>query len=209
MKKLLGLLLISGISLQAGKDGSERVPSPELDVLAAIAFAELVTGFFPSKNSEESVLPAGLVVDASFVTPALQPQAVAQAVPAPQAQAAAYVGVQVPKGSFACGICGKVLSNSTKKAHMMVHNGVKPFACQSCPYVTSYRSALKGHMRTHTGEKPHNCLYCKKSFTQGSTLRNHIKTHTGVTPYACSVPDCDYRSSQKGNLRRHMSTHNN
>ena len=53
---------------------------------------------------------------------------------------------------------------------------------------------------TPSGTYP--CLNCGKEFPAPSFLRRHILTHTGQKPFKCSY--CEYSSTQKGNLNRHV-----
>ena len=51
--------------------------------------------------------------------------------------------------------------------------------------------------------KPHwrECSLCGKSFTQNGGLQEHKKVHTWEKSNKCN--QCDFASSQAGNLRRH------
>lgn len=51
------------------------------------------------------------------------------------------------------------------------------------------------------------CSVCFKDFMYPSALTLHMRTHTGEKPFTCPHPQCDYRSTKKGNLKRHASTH--
>ena len=50
--------------------------------------------------------------------------------------------------------------------HERLHNGKKPFKCDSCPSAFATAPYLKLHQRIHTGEKPYKCHFCPKAFTQ-------------------------------------------
>ncbi|XP_045599314.1 broad-complex core protein isoforms 1/2/3/4/5 isoform X5 [Procambarus clarkii] len=51
------------------------------------------------------------------------------------------------------------------------------------------------------------CSVCFKDFMYPSALVLHMRSHTGEKPFTCPHPQCDYRSTKKGNLKRHASTH--
>ena len=49
-----------------------------------------------------------------------------------------------------------------------------------------------------------SCPICGKRFPWTSSVERHLRTHTGERPFTC--PKCDYKSSQKGTLMRHIAT---
>ncbi|KAK3854814.1 hypothetical protein Pcinc_038723 [Petrolisthes cinctipes] len=51
------------------------------------------------------------------------------------------------------------------------------------------------------------CAVCFKDFMYPSALTLHMRSHTGEKPFTCPHPQCDYRSTKKGNLKRHAFTH--
>ncbi|XP_070574487.1 uncharacterized protein [Ptychodera flava] len=53
--------------------------------------------------------------------------------------------------------------------------------------------------------RPHACKICNKSYASEHCLYEHIKTH--VKPYRCSL--CDWRSSRKDNVARHIEIKHN
>lgn len=65
-------------------------------------------------------------------------------------------------------------------------------------------AAVWGGKRTPTTAV---CSVCFKDFMYPSALTLHMRTHTGEKPFTCPHPQCDYRSTKKGNLKRHASTH--
>lgn len=52
-----------------------------------------------------------------------------------------------------------------------------------------------------------NFIGCHKEFTSFSTLSRHELIHTGDRPFACNY--CDKRFNQKGNLSKHLASHEN
>ncbi|KAK7054576.1 hypothetical protein SK128_011936, partial [Halocaridina rubra] len=51
------------------------------------------------------------------------------------------------------------------------------------------------------------CPICLKDFLYPSAMALHMRTHTGEKPFSCTFPHCDYKSTRKGNLKRHAITH--
>lgn len=116
------------------------------------------------------------------------------------------------------------------KKHAKLHDNVFNFVCAECGRKFQRRCALTVHMRIHTGEQPFKCRYCEKSFPHNTTLmvnlkieliesrmksdffrqlkpfsklfQTHERAHTNTRPHACTV--CEYRSTSKGNLNKHM-----
>ena len=56
------------------------------------------------------------------------------------------------------------------------------------------------------GGKPNTCNQCDYASSQAGDLRRHLKTHSGEKSNKCN--QCDYASSQAGDLKRHLKTHN-
>jgi len=55
-------------------------------------------------------------------------------------------------------------------------------------------------------EKPHTCPHCNKQFKRKNYLHNHVKhLHLKEKIFSCDI--CDYTSSKKGHVKRHMLTH--
>ena len=46
------------------------------------------------------------------------------------------------------------------------------------------------------------CKYCAKEFISAGELRRHERVHTGEKPFQCKL--CPYKSTQLGNLNRHI-----
>ena len=51
----------------------------------------------------------------------------------------------------------------------------------------------------------YSCCYCVKVFDRPAKLTEHRRVHTREKPYSCDI--CEYRSTLKGNLKRHYLIH--
>ena len=54
-------------------------------------------------------------------------------------------------------------------------------------------------------EKSYKCNQCEYASSVKSSLRRHLKTHSGEKSNKCS--QCDYASSDASNLRTHLKIH--
>ena len=84
---------------------------------------------------------------------------------------------------------------------MLIHSGVKPFACQKCEKEFRTGNQLKLHDRTHTGEQPYRCSVCGKHFSILANQKQHMLLHTGEHRYNC--PICDKTFIDHSNFKRH------
>ena len=78
-----------------------------------------------------------------------------------------------------CTICKKVFKRPylLKKHVESVHEGIRPFKCESCDAKFSYERDKKNHISSvHKGEKPFNCGFCDKNFATINGLKGHIST---------------------------------
>ena len=57
----------------------------------------------------------------------------------------------------------------------------------------------------HRGEKSNKCNQCDYASSNAGNLRTHLKTHSGEKSNKCTL--CDFTSYQAGDLRRHLKTH--
>ena len=48
------------------------------------------------------------------------------------------------------------------------------------------------------------CPFCQRHFSRAVHVQDHIRIHTGTKPFQCPV--CQYASTQKSNLRKHMGS---
>ena len=61
------------------------------------------------------------------------------------------------------------------------------------------------NFKTHSGEKPNKCNQCDFASSQIGNLRRHLITHSGEKPNKCN--QCDFASSQASTLRTRRGTH--
>ena len=103
------------------------------------------------------------------------------------------------QGKKKCPICNKMVSKLSR--HVMIHSGMKPYACHLCNFRSNQSSNLSLHVqRKHTsGSGKKQCPICNKMV---SLLDKHIMTHSGEKPYTCNF--CDYRTTQSSNLNFHV-----
>lgn len=102
----------------------------------------------------------------------------------------------------------------TYKMHAKTHEGEKCYTCELCPYASISARHLESHMLIHTDQKPFECEHCDQSFRQKQLLRRHVNLYhnpdyVAPTPlekrHQC--PTCKKLFRHKGNLIRHMATH--
>ncbi|XP_015923621.1 zinc finger protein 41 [Parasteatoda tepidariorum] len=117
--------------------------------------------------------------------------------------------VFVPVKKKFCSKCSAVFySNLQLIAHMQVHTGSKPFACDdpNCSKSFARNEELTRHRRIHSGYKPHHCNSCGKCFGRKDHLSKHLKTHLQVSEkkvYVCRM--CGHRYTRSDALTRHRS----
>ncbi|XP_037933708.1 transcriptional repressor CTCFL-like [Teleopsis dalmanni] len=114
-----------------------------------------------------------------------------------------------------CKRCGKDLPDRySYKQHIKSHEGEKCFICQYCPYRSVTMKQLNTHMLIHTDEKPFSCDQCTTKFRSRELLLRHTNIYhtTDYKPpppraknHTC--PTCQKKFTHKGNLMRHMETH--
>lgn len=57
-----------------------------------------------------------------------------------------------------------------------VHEGKRPFKCESCGATFTLKEHLKTHSYVHTKDNPHKCSLCDASFVQKQALSKHLST---------------------------------
>ncbi|XP_069121351.1 uncharacterized protein [Argopecten irradians] len=105
-----------------------------------------------------------------------------------------------------CEICGKLVSeNGIKKHRLRVHQKLRTFKCDVCPYAGITLQALNDHKKTHTGEHPVKCELCDFSCIKPYQLKCHMRTHLKLKPYKCDK--CSYAASWNVQVKEHMRAH--
>lgn len=112
---------------------------------------------------------------------------------------------------YACDRCDKsfVHLSSLAKHKRIIHQGIRPYACDQCSLRCISAIDLKRHSVSHTDERPYSCDQCDKSFKQESSLTEHKKVvHQGIQKiarFACE--SCDKCFVTSTALKFHMYTH--
>ncbi|XP_059353291.1 zinc finger protein 33A-like [Daphnia carinata] len=79
------------------------------------------------------------------------------------------------------------------------------FTCLLCPYSTKWKNNLKMHVTRMHKKKRCKCTTCGRIFGNVFVLQSHQKNHLLVKKFNCTI--CNYASSQKGHMEKHMKTH--
>lgn len=114
-----------------------------------------------------------------------------------------------------CKRCGQELPDRYQyKLHIKSHEGEKCYRCSLCSYASVSQRHLDSHMLIHTDSKPFKCDQCPQTFRQRQLLRRHknlVHNEDYKPPEPRqklhSCPTCLRVFTHKGNLMRHMETH--
>ncbi|KRG05869.1 transcriptional repressor CTCF isoform X1 [Drosophila mojavensis] len=114
-----------------------------------------------------------------------------------------------------CKRCGQELPDRYQyKLHIKSHEGEKCYRCTLCSYASVSQRHLDAHMLIHTDSKPFKCNLCSQAFRQRQLLRRHVnlmhnEDYKPPEPRekVHSCPSCMRVFTHKGNLMRHMETH--
>ena len=117
-------------------------------------------------------------------------------------------GVPLPKGwqPFRCDLCKKEFFTKFQlREHKLIHFEDNPFVCELCGNGFKSRTGLNSHMfHKHSSVRNHKCPDCIKSFKTRTQMKVHQRTHTGEKPFGCKDPQCNYRSTTRGNMKLHL-----
>ena len=65
------------------------------------------------------------------------------------------------------------------KRHLVIHNGLKPYACSLCEYSCNKDLNLKRQMQTYSVEREFLCGVCTYSSVTKKDLDRHMTVSTG------------------------------
>lgn len=83
-----------------------------------------------------------------------------------------------------------------------VHQGIRPFQCDTCPKAFIKKSHLERHLISHSTEKPFHCSFCNKGVTTQQQLKRHEITHT--KSFKCEYEGCNESFYKHPQLRSHI-----
>ncbi|KAK9753959.1 Zinc finger, C2H2 type [Popillia japonica] len=121
---------------------------------------------------------------------------------------------------YRCTTCSRQFhSKSTLYRHNLSHIGSKPFGCPQCDYRSTLRGIMKNHLEIRHGIsmkitdiapdkkdkmfiRAYMCTTCNKVMSSKESLQKHMMTNKTCKPFRCMF--CDYRSSLKSTMKRHI-----
>ena len=119
----------------------------------------------------------------------------------------------VRNSKLTCELCHKTMScASVFKAHLLIHEGVKPHSCSTCGKSFRKKNHLKEHEEIHKGDtrkRDFECTVCQKRFFQAKILKSHMVTHDTnckAKPFKCNV--CQKTFRRNYHLKEHSVIHN-
>ena len=105
-----------------------------------------------------------------------------------------------------CPHCPRLLSSpSTMAKHKYSHDEIM-YECENCGRGFTFKSQYNSHRRVHLKIQGYVCFKanCGQRFKRESELNAHLKAHTSK-PISCEY--CDYKNTDKRNVRAHMRVH--
>jgi KRAB domain-containing zinc finger protein len=108
---------------------------------------------------------------------------------------------------------GEKIEQQELERHKSIHDEIKPFPCDLCPYSSLTKGRLREHtMIHHPDSLPEDmtkifiCEICSKSFGCKSYLSRHVsREHTRDKVYNCD--QCNYETTQCTAFKEHVRTH--
>ena len=73
-----------------------------------------------------------------------------------------------------------LISNLLQAKHKLIHDGIKPFACDHCENRFTQKGDLNRHNLIHEGIKSFKCDQCEKIFRRKGHLNQHKLIHDGI-----------------------------
>ncbi|CAG2104728.1 unnamed protein product [Medioppia subpectinata] len=114
--------------------------------------------------------------------------------------------------SYECDICGKVLKREHRFVmHRRAHTQSIRCSWPGCETVVASEDTMRDHYNTHTKAIVYRCLFpgCEKTFLQRTAYFHHKSNHKSDRPrHRCHWPECDYETSNRELLKRHIDRHN-
>lgn len=103
---------------------------------------------------------------------------------------------------FRCKICGYTSNLRSNHSRHLKNHQKKPYKCDMCPRSFPTKTLLDQHDSVHR----HRCKNCSKQFNNTRVRRNHER-QCRITNLKCPQSQCDFRTINSYNLKRHMLTH--
>ena len=105
-----------------------------------------------------------------------------------------------------CPYCPWLFSSPrTMAKHKYSHDEIM-YECETCGRGFTFKSQYDSHRRVHLKIQGYVCFKanCGQRFKRESELNAHLKAHTSK-PISCEY--CDYKNTDKRNVRAHMRVH--
>ena len=106
---------------------------------------------------------------------------------------------------YQCNQCQKQFMRPTSvRRHIKLdHEGLR-FNCNQCDYMGGDKRRLRDHINAkHEGMK-FKCKQCDYVVSSPDSIRIHIKLHNQGVVFECDKDQCDYKTTNKRFLRKHV-----